>query len=182
MSTSTLNGWELSSVEETVEAVKNQPEAGKLTWRSRVNWDGGFGLDVNVREIEQLGQVIKRRFTIRGDHPPELLGHDTGPTAVETLLAALGACMAGSFAAQATMKGIKIDDLEIDLQGDIDLNGFFGLTSISPGLSNVKLSFRVTSDADSRALQEILTSAQSHSPVFESVTKPVEINAEISKA
>lgn len=176
-----LNGWELSSVKEAVEGVKNQPEAGKLIWRSRVNWDGGFGLDVHTREIEQLGQVINRHFTLRGDHPPELLGHNTGPTAVETLLAALGACMAGTFAAQAAMRGIKIDALEIDLQGTIDLNGFFGLRPISPGLSNVKLSFRVKSDTDSQTLQQILNAAQSHSPVFESVSKPVEIDARISK-
>jgi uncharacterized OsmC-like protein len=181
MHTTELNGWELSSVKEAVEEVKNQPEAGELIWRSRVNWDGGFGLDVHTREIEQLGQVINRRFTMRGDHPPELLGHNTGPTAVETLLAALGACMAGTFAAQATMRGIKIDALEIDLQGAIDLNGFFGLKPISPGLSNVKLSFRVKSDADSQTLQEILNTAQSHSPVFESVTKSVEIDAMITK-
>jgi len=119
MSVKELNGWELSSVKETVDAVKEQPEAGKLTWRSHVNWDGGFGLDVHTTEIEQLDQVMKRRFTIRGDHPPELLGQNTGPTAVETLLAALGACMAGTFAAQATMRGIKIDSLEIDLQGKL---------------------------------------------------------------
>ena len=181
MSITELNGWELSSVKETVDAVENQPEAGKLTWRCHVNWDGGFGLDVHTMEIEQLDQVMKRRFTIRGDHPPELLGHNTGPTAVETLLAALGACMAGTFAAQATMRGIKIDALEIDLQGDIDLNGFFGLKAVSPGLSNVEISYQVESEADSQTLQEVLDDAKLHSPVFASVNKPVEISAVVSK-
>jgi uncharacterized OsmC-like protein len=181
MSTTELNGWNIEKMTEAVENVKQQPEAGKLTWRSRVVWDGGFGLNVHTQEIEQLGQVMKRRFTLRGDHPPELLGHNTGPTAVETLLASLGACMAGSFAAQATARGISIDSLEVVVEGEIDLNGFFGLKPVRPGLSSVKLSFRVKSDADSQTLQELLSAAQAHSPVFDSVTKPVEAEAMISK-
>lgn len=176
-----MNGWNVEAMTEAVEAVKQQPEAGKLTWRSRVTWDGGFGLDVRTQGIEQLGQVIERRFTMRGDHPPELLGHNTGPTAVETLLAALGSCMAGTFAAQATARGVKIDALEIAVEGAIDLNGFFGLKPIRPGLSDVKLAFRVKSDADSKMLQEILDAAQSLSPVFDSVTKPVGVQATVAK-
>jgi uncharacterized OsmC-like protein len=168
-----LNGWNTEAMTEAIESVKQQPEAGRLTWRSRVTWDGGFGLDVRTHEIEQLGQVMRRYFTMRGDHPAEFLGDNTGPTAIETLMAALGSCMAGNFAAQATARGVKIDALEIDLEGAIDLNGMFGLKQIRPGLSDVALSFRVKSDADPQILQEILDAAQSLSPVFDSVTKPV---------
>jgi hypothetical protein len=89
-----------------VEGVGERPETGILTWRSKVSWDGGFWLDVRTLGIEQMGETIRRRFTTRGDHPPELLGRNTGPTAIETLLAALGACMAGTFAAQATARGV----------------------------------------------------------------------------
>jgi uncharacterized OsmC-like protein len=181
MSVTELNGWEIEALNETIEAVKNQPEAGKLAWRSHVDWDSGFGLDVHTREIEQSGQTLKRRFTMRGDHPPELLGHNTGPTAIETLLSALGACMAGTFAAQATARGIKIDALEIELQGTIDLNGFFGLKPIDPGLSDVELLFKVKSDADTQVLQEILEATRAHSPVFDSVSRPIGIDTEISK-
>ena len=100
--TTTLNGWDVDAMTQAVTMVKEQPEAGLLTWRGRSIWDGGFGLDVRTREIEQLGEVMDRHFTLRSDHPPELLGHNTGTTAVETVLAALGACMTGQFAAEAT--------------------------------------------------------------------------------
>ena len=43
-----------------------------------------------TEEIEQLGQVMPHRFTMRGDHPPQLLGQNTGPTAAEALLAGAG--------------------------------------------------------------------------------------------
>lgn len=106
----------------------------------------------------------------------------SGPTAIETLLAALGACMAGTFAAQATARGIAIDALEVDLEGAIDLNGFFGLQPISPGLSDVRLAFRVRSDADEAALLEVLQAARSLSPVFDSVTRPVGVDVTLAKA
>lgn len=176
-----MNGWNVEAMTEAVESVRETPEAGKLTWRSRVTWDGGFGLDVRTREIEQLGEVMTRRFTMRGDHPPELLGQNTGPTAIETLFAALGSCMAGTFAAQATARGVTIDSLEVDVEGAIDLNGFFGLQPVPPGASGLRLSFRVDSDADPSTLQEILEAAQSHSPVFDTVTRPVEVATGVHK-
>jgi uncharacterized OsmC-like protein len=176
-----LNGWNVEAINEAVGSIKQQPEAGRLTWRGSVRWDGGFGLDVRTRSIQQLNDVIQRRFTMRGDHPPQLLGDNTGPTAIETLLAALGSCMAGSFAAQATTRGVEIDSLEIDLRGDIDLNGFFGLRDVRAGLSDVTLAFRVKSEADPAVLQEILDAARSHSPIFDSVTNPVGVETAIEK-
>jgi hypothetical protein len=41
-----------------------------VSWRGHVAWDGHFSLDAQVDEIEQLGQVTRRRFTIRGDPRP----------------------------------------------------------------------------------------------------------------
>jgi hypothetical protein len=55
----------------------------------------------------------------------------------------------------------------------------FGLKDIRPGLSDVKLSFHVKSTANHETLQEILDAAQSLSPVFDSITKPVEVKTEL---
>ena len=113
--TTTLNGWDVEAMTQAITMVKEQPEAGLLTWRGRSIWDGGFGLDVHTREIEQLGEVMDRHFTLRSDHPPQLLGKNTGPTAIETVLASLGGCMTGAFAAQATARGVQIDNLTVSL-------------------------------------------------------------------
>lgn len=180
--TKRLNGWDVEAMTKAVDDVRQKPEAGRLKWRSHVTWDGGFGLDVRTRRIEQLGEAMERHFTVRGDHPPALLGDNTGPTAIETFLAALGSCMTGTFAAQATARGVKIDALELDLEGDIDLNGFFGLKPVEPGLSGVKVGFRVRSPASPAVLQEILDAARAHSPIFDSVTRPIGVATELAKA
>jgi uncharacterized OsmC-like protein len=175
-----LNGWDLDAVEQAVEGVRQEPAAGHLTWRNRVTWDGGFGLDVRTRDITQLDQVIPRHFTMRGDHPAELLGDNTGPTAVETLLGALGACVAGTFASQATARGIELHELQVDVEAAIDLAGFFGLRPVQAGLSQVKVDIRARADAPDGKLQEVLDAVRQHSPVFDTITRPVEIEAVLS--
>ncbi len=175
----TLNGWDLGEFQATVEAVREQPEAGKLAWRNRTEWDEGFAVDVHTEEIEQLGEVIRRKFTLRGDHPPELLGENTGPTAVETLLAALGSCVAGTYAAHATAQGIEIEELEVEIEGQIDLNGFLQLAPTRAGLSGAKVKVRVKSDADEAALEELGQLTTQASPVFDSVSNPVPIESSV---
>lgn len=177
-----LNGWKVEEMQEAVSEVQAQPEAGKLTWRSRAVWDAGFGLDVRTESIEQLGQTLPRAFTLRGDHPPELLGANTGPTAIETLLAALASCVAGTFAAQATARGVALDGLELEIQGAIDLNGFFGLQPIPPGVSDVELTLKVDSAADDEMLREILDATRQLSPVYDSITRPIEVRCRIERS
>lgn len=176
-----FNGWDLEAFEGAVQMVQENPEAGKLIWRSRAYWDAGFGLDVRTEAIEQLGETVPRRFTLRGDHPPELLGENTGPTAVETLLAALGSCVAGTYAAQATARGIRLDALEVEIEGQIDLNGFFGLQPVRPGLMGVSVTIRAKSDADNATLEELREATTKASPVFDSIAHPAAIRAAVER-
>jgi uncharacterized OsmC-like protein len=177
----TLNGWDLDRFQETIAAVEENPESGKVTWRGHVAWDGRFGLDAHADEIKPLGQVIRRRFTLRGDHPPELLGENTGPTAVEPLLAALGSCIAGTYAAHATARGVALDELEVEIESEIDLNGFLQLAPTRAGPQAVKATVRVRADADDATLDEIGRVVTQASPVYDSVARPVPITSAVER-
>ena len=179
--TTQLNGWDLQGFQEAIDMVERQPEAGRLIWRSHVDWDAGFGVDARTDEIEQLGEVMRRTFTLRGDHPPELLGQDTGPTAVEALLAALGSCITGTYAAHATARGVAIDELEVELEGRIDLSGMFQLRPVRAGLDGVKATIRVKADADVAVLEEIRQVTTRASPVHDSVANPVAIESTVER-
>lgn len=176
-----LNGWDLEAFQEAVTMVDEQPEAGLLTWRGHVTWDGGFGLDARTDEIRQLDQRMVRRFTLRGDHPPELLGENTGPTAVETLLAALGSCIAGTYAAQATAKGVEIERLEVEVEGRIDLSGFLQLRPTRAGLLEANAAIKVKSDADPEVLEELRQITTQASPVYDSVANPVSVQSTVER-
>ena len=177
-----LNGWDVQEMTEAVEGVSAAPETGNLSWKSRVAWDGGFGLDVRTLGIGQMGEVMTRHFTLRGDHPPELLGRNTGPTAIETQLAALGACMTGTYAAQATARGVALRRLEVEVEGRIDLNGFFGIRPTPPGITDIRLTFHVDSDAGEDVRREILEATRKLSPIHDTVTTPKGVEARLAQA
>ena len=124
---------------------------------------------------------MRREFTVRSNHPPELLGENTGPTAVEILLLGLGACIMGTYAAHATARGVKLDDLEVELEGTIDLNGFLQLRRTRAGLEGVRAVVRVASDASDAELQELLEITQRTSPVYDSVSNPVKIESSVER-
>ena len=203
-----LNGWNLEQFQSFVNTVKQHPEAGKLTFHTLSRWDEGFAVDGRTENIEMMpDKTIKRKFTLRGDHPPELLGANTGPTAVETLLAALGSCVAGTYAAHATARGIKIDELEVEIEGKIDLNGFLQLKPVRAGIGGggvrgagsnssdntdygkkeedgthgLSVNIRVKSDADEKKLKEIAEVTKKASPVYDSVSNPVKITSFVSR-
>jgi hypothetical protein len=75
----------------------------------------------------------------------------------------------------------RVDGLEVDVEGAMDLNGFFGLQSIPAGLDGVKLAFRVDSDAEPAVLREILEATRSHSPICDTTTRPVTVDTTIEK-
>jgi len=101
-----LNGWNLDQFQSIVKMVKDNCEAGKIKFQTFSKWDTGFGVEGHTDEIGMIDRKLSRKFTLRGDHPQELLGMNTGPTAVETLFAALGSCICGTYAARNS-KGNK---------------------------------------------------------------------------
>jgi uncharacterized OsmC-like protein len=97
---------------------------------------------------------------------------------VEHLLAALSACMTTSMVYHAAAHGTKIEELESDFSGDLDLQGFLGLREdVRPGYQGIRAKFRVRSDAPT----EELASYVKFSPVYDVVSKSVPVSVEVEK-
>ena len=67
------------------------------------------------------------RFAFDIDEPEELGGGNAFANPQEHLLAALNACMTVGYVAQCSVRGIKLESLSIETEGDIDLRGFLGI-------------------------------------------------------
>lgn len=81
-------------------------------------------------------------------------------------MAALGACVASTYASQAAVRGIEIEELTVDLEAELDLWGMFGLALVRPGLSGIRAKVRVKSDADDATLEEMVRLTARASPVY----------------
>jgi len=64
---------------------------------------------------------VPRRFSIDIDEPCELGGSNRFANPQEHLLAALNACMTVGYVAQCAVRGITLESLEIETDGEIDL-------------------------------------------------------------
>jgi uncharacterized OsmC-like protein len=101
-----------------------------------------------------------------------------GDAPAEQLLSSLGNCLAVGYAANASVAGITIRDLRINLDGDIDLHTFLGLAEGNAGFSAIRVAVHLDADAAEAAVAELHRKVAGTSPVGHTLSKavPVEIN------
>jgi len=162
-----LNEVDLNAVGALVEAIKQRATAAQTTWSAEVRWTGAFRSEAVVRGFAP----------ITSDEPAKLGGTDRAPNPVEQLLGALGNCLAVGYAANASVAGITIRELRIDLDGDIDLHTFLGLADGHAGFSAIRVGVHLDTDADEAAEAELHRKVAATSPVGQTLTTaiPVEI-------
>ena len=106
-------------------------------------------------------------------------GNDSAANPVEHLLHALASCLTTSMVAHAAVRGIKIDELESELEGDIDLNGFLGLSNDVPkGYTNIRVKFSVK--ADDKDI-ETIRSLANLSPVINTLIQGVPVDLVVNQ-
>jgi uncharacterized OsmC-like protein len=179
-----VNGINVTGLGEVIETFTAQPELAKCTFHAHNRWvDCGHNRTV-IQDFEALnGQEIHRPepFVLNADEPPALMGHDLGANPVEALLHALAACITTSFVYHMAAKGIKLQSVESELEGDIDLRGLLGITDeVRNGFQQIRVRFKVEADGVSRdRLQALLKLGPDHSPVFDMVTHEVPVAVEL---
>ena len=109
------------------------------------------------------------------DEPAEVAGGDRGLSPHEAIMSAVGACVATGFVAQATGRGVKIESLEVQVDGKLNLPVFFGLAEGNPGYDEMSVTVYAQTDASSEVLQEIYDKAVSLSPVLNTVQRGAKV-------
>lgn len=177
----TVNGVDLDILGGTVQSVADDPELGKCHFRASNTWHGGTDNRSTVSSFYGAKQEIphKQAFVMRADEPQILAGNDEGANPVEFLLSALASCVTTSMVAHAAVRGIHINALQSELEGDIDLNGFLGLSETTPkGYTNIRISFRV--DTDTANLEQ-LRQLTSFSPVLDTLIHGTAVDIHVDR-
>lgn len=151
----------------------------RFQFRAHTVWKGGARSETRIEDFGHAGEEDTSRenpFVLEGDEPPVLLGDDTAPNAVETVLHALVSCLGVGFVYNAAAEGIEVRSLDFDVEGDLDLRGFLGLDEdIRPGYQNVRVTYRVDADAPRDELVELCEYTQDTSPVVDLLRNPVDV-------
>jgi uncharacterized OsmC-like protein len=182
----TMNGLSVQGVFDTVDAIKADNGLAKFQFRARNKWiDGGVNRST-IRDFYGAGREDDSRstaFEFTNGEPPVLLGDNEGANPVEFLLHALAGCVTTTLVLHATARGIKIEDLSTELEGDLDVRGLIGLDeSVSPGYQQIRIRMHVKADCSDEQLDDLLAYTQQHSPVCNTVCRPVPVKIERAAA
>jgi uncharacterized OsmC-like protein len=175
----TVNGIDMDVLQETISAIKDDPGLGKCRFRAQNKWMGGNHNRTTIHGFYAAKgeQEHKQTFELHCDEPAMLAGSDSGANPVEHLLNSLAGCVTTGIVAHAAVRGIHIEELESELEGDIDLNGFLGLDeSVPKGYTNIRVKFKVKADVDN---MERLKRLAEYSPVLNTLTHGVNVDIDI---
>ena len=177
-----LNGLDTEQLAGTIEAIKAQPELARFQFRNRNRWIDGGENRSTIQSFYGVGQEDTSRsepFEFINGEPPVLLGSNEGANPVEFLLHALAGCVTTTLVLHAAARGIRIESISTRMDGDIDLHGLLGLDdSVSPGYEQIRMKMDIKADCSDEELDKLLAYSRDHSPVCNTVCRPVPVVVE----
>ena len=121
--------------------------------------------------------LVSRDHTLEVDEPEVLAGGNAHANPVEYALASLASCQAITYRFWAAKLGIQLDGLEVAAEGDLDLQGFFGLDDgVRPGFTGIRLDVTPLGPETPERYRELADAVDAHCPVLDLFTNatPVE--------
>jgi hypothetical protein len=87
--------------------------------------------------------------------------------------------MTSTIVYHAAVRGIKLDEVESTLEGDLDLSGFFAITDqVRPGYEEIRVKYKVKTDLeDLETLRELIRL----SPVYDVVSNGTKVDVQIER-
>lgn len=169
-----LEGIDAAALDKLSCNAKDDPSTGRKTLKARTECEAGFRNMTYVRDLKPV---------LVGE-PPALLGDDSAPNPSEMALAALGSCVSVGLLANATHRGVTLDKITVEMEGDIDISAVWGVGDVpddkQTGFSDVRIKVTLAGDADDAVLQEIHDNAIKWSPVVGTYTRNVKADSDLT--
>ncbi|MFA7057253.1 MAG: OsmC family protein [Candidatus Cloacimonadales bacterium] len=125
-----------------------------------------FKADVKLMGKGTYCEGTSRDFTVGIDEPKELGGTDKAMNPVEMLLNALGGCMSICAASFAKKNGVKLDGCRVEVEGDLDPDGFLRINPEAPnGFSEVRYKIIIDSPSPQENIEKLIAHIEDVCPV-----------------
>ncbi|MGS0972738.1 MAG: OsmC family protein [Candidatus Izemoplasmataceae bacterium] len=120
-------------------------------------------------------ETESRNFKISIDEPKSLGGENKSMSPVEVLLCALGGCQAIVASAFAEAHDVKFDDFHVEIEGDIDLDGFMGKSLVRPGFQEIRYTMHFKRSEPREKILRFVEFMEKTCPVGDSIENEVKL-------
>jgi len=176
-----VNGVNVDDVEQLVGNIQQDASLAASRFRLSNKWVRGGYNQSRITGFYSGGQDHEhlQEFSIDADEPPVLAGTDIGANPVEYLLSALAACLTTTLVYHAAVRGIEIRALEAEVEGNLDLRGFLGLSDeVRQGFEGIRVDYRIDTDPEN---VETLRELMMLSPVYDITRNGTNVDVSITR-
>lgn len=151
--------------------IEASPASAQLTYR--VSGEGEGSVATRIR-------AGKHEFVV--DEPGALAGDDVAASPVEYALGALISCQVVVYRLYAQALGIRVDEIDIAAEGDLDARRLFGIDeSVRAGFSDIRLVITITGPETLERYEELRAAVDAHCPVLDLFANPTPVSAVVRK-
>ena len=159
-----------AAIEANEQAIATEPGRARVVFRTEGALDGPTHVKLTARD-----------HVLEVDEPEVLAGADAHANPVEYALASLASCQAITYRFWAAKLGIKLDGLEIAAEGDLDLQGFFGLDEgVRPGFTGIRLDVTPLGPETAERYRELADAVDAHCPVLDLFVNPTAVERRLA--
>lgn len=164
-------GFPLNSVIDAIaDDITLNPSAATVRLRAQGDLVGVCEVDVRLGER-----------SVRVDEPRSAGGTGAAPNPIEYALASLGACQAITYRYWSARLGIPFDRLRVEVQGDLDIRGMFGLEEgVRAGLGKVDVQVKLSGPEPASRYEELRRAVDEHCAILETFANPVAVNTRLT--
>ena len=170
-----LNNINIAGLSEFANEVKDNNNEAKASYGVKLNWESGTKTTVTTKNMVLGNHKLIRNFNFTIDEPTQVLGVNCAPNPAEYMLGGMAGCMAVTFMAGATAMNIEIDQLQLEIDGELDLKGFLGIDDTPAGFPELKFIFHVKGNGTQEQYNNLLERVTKHSPNFNTIKNEVNI-------
>jgi uncharacterized OsmC-like protein len=171
-----VNGINTDDLFALIDTIKGDASKAKTSWHVATTWQGQTWTRSEIDGFGFSGENVPRRFTLDIDEPAELGGLNRFANPQEYLIAALNACMTVGYVAQCAVRGIVLDSLTIETDGEIDLRGFLGVDPrVARGYESLRYTVRIAGNGTKEQFAEIHDAVMATSPNFYNLANAVRL-------
>lgn len=175
------NGIPAAGLSELAHEIRDDAGQGIASYGVSVRWLSGTRAQVTTLPMRIGAHRVNRDFSWMIDEPRQLGGANHAPNPQEYLLSGLGACLMVGFAVGATVMGIQLSTLEVEVAASLDLAGFLGAREgAAVPLAGIEYTIRVDGDGTPEQFERLREQAEAHSPNAMSLARGVPLTGRVA--